>query len=150
MYLRIISQVLPRFVGNKQSVVFGVLGLALAACVDTSVPGTLTPQGFCEEQASVQCLRYYSCLTEADRQTKRPDLLAAGLDIGTSQSTCAQNLKGLCVTKPFKCKTGTTFQEMKASVCADSLSGVSCQDWQDGKGDPIVCDKVCTPTVSGN
>lgn len=150
MYLRFISRVVPTLICNTQIVVVVFIILGLAACVDTSIPGTLTAKGFCEEQASIQCQKYYTCLSDTERQTKRPTLLAAGQDIGTTQSACSLNLKSLCVTKPFTCETGTTFQEMKAAVCADSLERLSCVEWADGKKDLVGCDKVCAPTVNGN
>jgi len=147
---RFIFRRLRTLICKVQIVAAGVIGLGLGACVDTSSPGTLSSQGFCEEQASVQCEKYYTCLSEAERLTRSSTLLAEGQDIGTTQSACSQNLKGLCVTKPFKCEAGQTFQEMKAFLCADSLQRLSCQDWAAGRGELIGCDKVCAPTIGGN
>lgn len=123
--------------------------VSLTGCVDTSIPRALSKQQFCEERTALDCKVYWSCMTMDQREAKRPKLAAMGKDIGVDQAACTKNLQALCLSKPFTCGQGLTFQEMKATLCINSLTALSCERWLREDTDVLGCDQVCSPTVGG-
>jgi hypothetical protein len=150
MYIRIVRRLSNLLVcGSSYLATTALVTLCLAGCIDTSTPSTLNAAQFCEEDAEITCQKTYSCFSAEEREPLRRFLLGEGKDIGSTEASCTANMKGLCVTKPFRCEPGNTFQEMKARLCADSLDRLTCDEWIKG-GTPLVgCDKVCSLTVGG-
>lgn len=134
----------PRFIRMCLPAVMSLGGALSAGCVDTSVPEPVSAVAFCEELAALSCKVYWTCTDPTTREAQRPTLLANGIDIATDQPTCTTRLQAGCLQRPYTCGPDETYQEIKASLCVDSLRRLSCEAWLADDGQPLNCEKVCT------
>ena len=113
----------------------GLVTSALPACSSTDSGTDAASE--CKRLYSVECKKFFSCLSADDQKT-------AVDDIGTSEADCESKMSGDCSTMT-RCDTGTHHGD-QAEKCVDAFDAFSCDEFLNlGKttAAPAACDEVC-------